>query len=113
MRLWEVCLKHRNIRREILRVRVPGPSGLANWQRCSFFLNIMNRCVAEAHGGSSIFVSVAKAAGGFRECFSCARSARPFAARLYINTVCASLRNPVSKTRPARGSTEMPCQFFL
>ena len=103
--LREVCLKHRNNRREIiLRVRTQVPS----WQRCLFFLSYAARVSQPA-----------PPICGHRPRAGClnANQGMPVQFRLTApifkthNTAGASLRSRVSKTPRARGSTETPCHF--
>ena len=110
----EVCLKHRNNRREtILRVRTQVPS----WQRCLFFFVVC---------GAGALVQLAPLICGHRPRAGClnANQAMPVQFRLTApffrypqsnHTTCAagaSLRSSVSKTGRARGSTGTPCQLF-
>ena len=125
--LREVCLKHRNNRREIiLRVRTQ----VLSWQRCLFFWSYAARVSQPAppicghrpragclNANQAMPVPFRRAAlaqgpelveGQFR-------LTAPFFRYPQSNhTTCAagaSLRSRVSKTPRARGSTETPCHF--
>ena len=99
----EVCLKHRNNRREILlRVRTQVPS----WQRCLFFFVVC---------GAGVTTRAAHSRSSFKsrmpECQSGDAGASPADRSTFFNTAGASLRSSVSKTLRARGSTETRCHF--
>jgi hypothetical protein len=108
--LREVCLKHRNNRREIiLRVRTQVPS----WQRCLFFLSYAARVSQPAPPicGHRPRAGCLNANQAMPVQF---RLTAPFSYPQSNHTTCAagaSLRSLVSKTLRARGSTETPCHF--
>src|SRR5436190_18043866 len=101
----EVCLKHRNNRREIiLRVRTQVPS----WQRCLFFFVV---CGAGVTARAAHLRSSSKSR--MPECQSGDAGAIPADRTIFFNTAGASLRSSVSKTGRARGSTETLCHIQI
>ena len=104
----EVCLKHRNNRREIIlrvRTQIRVGSGV-----CSFCH--MRRGCAQSQPAPLICGHRSRAG------LLSANQVMPVQFRLTApfsnthNTAGASLRSLVSKTLRARGSTETPCHFF-